>query len=72
MNEHFLKQSNGLVWHFTHNGSNGLCFCKMQDENIRDYEILMQNALADYDVTIDEDNLPTGVTVERKYKDDTP
>lgn len=56
LNEYFLKQSNGLVWYFTHSARNGLCFCKMRGEDICEYEVLVQNALADYDSIIDDDD----------------
>ena len=51
----FVKESHGVIWHFYHN-SHGICFCKMTDENITEYQVLLQEGQEDFDVIIDDSN----------------
>lgn len=49
----FVKESYGHIWNFYHN-SHGICYCKMTDENITQYNVLLPDALEDFDVVIDD------------------
>lgn len=51
----FVKESYGVIWHFYHN-SHGICFCKMKDENITEYQVLLPEGQEDFDVIIDDSN----------------
>jgi hypothetical protein len=53
MSEHFVKLSHGAIYHFCHNRQ-GICFCTMTDDKIREYEILLGNGRADFDVLVDD------------------
>lgn len=49
----FVKETYNTIWHFYHN-SHGICFCKMTDENIREYQVLLPDGQEDFDVCIDD------------------
>lgn len=49
----FVKESYGVIWHFYHN-SHGICFCRMKDENISEYQVLLPEGQEDFDVLIDD------------------
>lgn len=49
----FVKESYGVIWHFYHN-SHGICFCKMTDENITEYQVLLPEGQEDFDVIVDD------------------
>lgn len=49
----FVKETYNTIWHFYHN-SHGICFCKMTDENIREYQVLLPEGQDDFDVCIDD------------------
>lgn len=51
----FVKESYGVIWHFYHN-SHGICFCKMNDENITEYQVLLPEGQDDFDVIVDDSN----------------
>ena len=51
----FVKESYGAIWHFYHN-SHGICFCKMIDENITEYQVLIPDGQEDFDVIVDDSN----------------
>lgn len=65
MSEHFVKLSHGTIYHFCHN-SRGICFCTMTDERIREYEVLLGNGRADFDVLVDDSD-----TIHLVCQDDT-
>ena len=65
MNEHFVKLSHGAIYHFCRNNQ-GICFCVMTDERIREYEILLQNGREDFDVLVDDSD-----TIHLVCQDDT-
>lgn len=56
MAEHFVKQSYGKLWHFCHN-SQGICFCTMTNEEVKEYEILLREGQSDFDVLIDDSDV---------------
>ena len=56
MSEHFVKQSYGKLWHFCHN-SQGICFCTMTNEELKEYEILLREGQSDFDVLIDDSDV---------------
>lgn len=49
----FVKETYGHIWHFYHN-SHGICFCKMKDENITGYSVLLPGGRDDFDICIDD------------------
>lgn len=49
----FVKETYNTIWHFYHN-SHGICFCKMTDENITEYQVLLAEGQEDFDVCIDD------------------
>lgn len=49
----FVKESHSVIWHFYHN-SHGICYCKMTDENIGEYNVLLPEGQSDFDVIIDD------------------
>ncbi len=49
----FVKESYGVIWHFYHN-AHGICYCKMTDENITQYHVLLPDAKEDFDILIDD------------------
>lgn len=49
----FVKESYGVVWHFYHN-RHGICFCKMKDEKITEYSVLIADAQGDFDIVVDD------------------
>ncbi len=49
----FVKESYGVIWHFYHN-AHGICYCKMTDENITEYQVLLPDGQEDFDVLIDD------------------
>ncbi len=49
----FVKESYGVIWHFYHN-SHGICYCKMNDENIREYQVLLPEGQEDFDILADD------------------
>lgn len=51
----FVKESYGVIWHFYHN-SHGICYCKMTDENISKYQVLLPEGQEDFDVIVDDSN----------------
>ncbi len=51
----FVKESYGVIWHFYHN-SHGICFCKMTDENITEYQVLLPEGQDDFDAIVDDSN----------------
>lgn len=51
----FVKESYGVIWHFYHN-AHGICYCKMIDENITEYNVLLADGQDDFDVLIDDSN----------------
>ena len=51
----FVKESYGVIWHFYHN-THGICYCKMTDENITEYQVLLPEGQEDFDVLIDDSN----------------
>ncbi|MBQ2284139.1 MAG: hypothetical protein II244_00570 [Clostridia bacterium] len=51
----FVKESYGAMWHFYHN-AHGICYCKMTDENITEYSVLLPEGQADFDVLVDDSN----------------
>ncbi|MBR5518610.1 MAG: hypothetical protein IKV86_06230 [Clostridia bacterium] len=51
----FVKESYGALWHFYHN-AHGICYCKMNDENITEYSVLLPEGQADFDVLVDDSN----------------
>ena len=51
----FVKESYGVVWHFYHN-SHGICYCKMTDENITEYQVLLPDGQEDFDILVDDSN----------------
>ena len=51
----FVKESYGVIWHFYHN-SHGICYCKMTDENITEYQVLIPEGQEDFDVIVDDSN----------------
>ena len=51
--EYFVKQSYGRLWHFYKN-RHGLCFCIMNSELLREYQVLLPDGQEDFDVTIDD------------------
>jgi|GEM_PF-2940979 len=53
MSEHFIKESFGALWHFCHNRE-GICFCRMKDEHLAEYEILLSEGQSDFGVIIDD------------------
>lgn len=51
----FVKESYGVIWHFYHN-THGICYCKMTDENITEYQVLLPDGQEDFDVLVDDSN----------------
>ncbi len=51
----FVKESYGVIWHFYHN-AHGICYCKMTDENITEYNVLLADGQEDFDVLVDDSN----------------
>ena len=51
----FVKESYGALWHFYHN-AHGICYCKMTDENITEYSVLLSEGQEDFDVLVDDSN----------------
>ena len=51
----FVKESYGALWHFYHN-AHGICYCKMNDENITEYNVLLPEGQEDFDVLVDDSN----------------
>jgi len=51
----FVKESYGALWHFYHN-AHGICYCKMNDENITEYNVLLPEGQVDFDVLVDDSN----------------
>lgn len=51
----FVKESYGVMWHFYHN-THGICYCKMTDENITEYQVLLPDGQEDFDVLVDDSN----------------
>lgn len=49
----FVKERYETVWHFYHN-SQGICFCKMNKDNIGEYSVLYPEGTEDFDVLIDD------------------
>lgn len=49
----FVKESYGFIWHFCHN-SHGICYCRMTDESITEYNVLIPDGMEDFDVAIDD------------------
>lgn len=49
----FVKESYGVIWHFYHN-AHGICYCKMTDENITQYQVLLPEGQEDFDILIDD------------------
>ncbi len=49
----FVKESYGVIWNFYHN-SHGICYCKMTDDNITEYNVLIPDGQEDFDVAIDD------------------
>ena len=49
----FVKETYGVIWHFYHN-SHGICYCKMRDENIAEYQVLIPDGREDFDVLVDD------------------
>lgn len=49
----FVKESYGVIWHFYHN-RHGICFCKMKDDKISKYQVLIPDGQEDFDVIIDD------------------
>ena len=49
----FVKETYNTIWHFYHN-SHGICFCKMTDENINEYQVLLPEGQEDFDACIDD------------------
>lgn len=49
----FVKESFGCIWNFYHN-SHGICYCKMTDDNISQYNVLIPDGQEDFDVAIDD------------------
>ena len=49
----FVKESYGVIWHFYHN-AHGICYCKMTDENITEYHVLLPDGKEDFDILIDD------------------
>lgn len=52
----FVKASYGVIWHFYHN-RHGICFCKMRDEKITEYQVLLPDARDDFDVITDDSDV---------------
>ena len=51
----FVKESYGVIWHFYYN-AHGICYCKMTDENISEYKVLIEDGQEDFDVLVDDSN----------------
>ncbi len=51
----FVKESYGVIWHFYHN-AHGICYCKMKDENITEYNVLLKDGQEDFDILVDDSN----------------
>ena len=51
----FVKESYGVIWHFYHN-AHGICYCKMTDENITEYNVLLKDGQEDFDILVDDSN----------------
>ena len=51
----FVKESYGVIWHFYHN-THGICYCKMTDENITEYRVLLPDGREDFDILVDDSN----------------
>lgn len=51
----FVKESYGVIWHFYHN-THGICYCKMVDENITEYQVLLPEGQEDFDIIVDDSN----------------
>lgn len=49
----FVKESYGVIWHFYHN-THGICYCKMTDENITEYQVLLPDGQEDFDILVDD------------------
>lgn len=51
----FVKESYGVIWHFYHN-SHGICYCRMTDDNITEYQVLLPEGQDDFDILVDDSN----------------